>query len=179
MKNALLSLLFLTILGTVSPALAQRHNKNISAWGAHYGRTEKGHFYEGSYTNYLTDKLSVRVSGLRDFGNWRDTAEYSAFSGRVFLAPQLFRIGELAYFHLLLGGGVSYERTQETATGEENGGTRRERFTYGPQAGVEVDLFFNNRISLVANGIKGKVFNRSHIDEWPGYASIGFRYHFR
>lgn len=179
MKKTLLSLLFLAVLGTLSPVLAQRHNKNISAWGAQYGRTEKGNFYEGSYTNYLTDKLSVRVSGLRDFGNWRDTAEYAAFSGRIFLAPQLFRIGEVAYFHLLLGGAASYERTQEIRTGEETGEARRERFTCGPQVGVEVDLFFNNRISLVATGIKGKVFNHSHIDEWPGFASIGLRYHFR
>lgn len=179
MKKALLFLLFLAVLSTLSPVLAQRHNKNISAWGAHYGRTEKGNFYEGSYTNYLTDKLSVRASGLRDFGTWRDTAEYAAFSGRVFLAPQLFRIGEVAYFHLLLGGVASYERTQEIRTGEETDETRRERFTYGPQAGVEIDIFFNNRISVVGNGIKGKTFNRSHIDEWPGFVSIGLRYHFR
>ncbi|KAA3435961.1 hypothetical protein [Rufibacter hautae] len=173
MKKALLSLLLFIGLGTLSPALAQRHVKHISAWGVHYGRTEMGKFYEGSYINYLTDKLSVRVSGLREFGDL-EVGEYSAFSGRGFLAPQLFRIGEFAYFHLLLGGAASYERT-----GEGSNSDRRERFTYGPQAGAEVDFFFGNRISLVATGIKGKMFNKTHLDEWPGFISLGLRYHFR
>ncbi|WP_181307954.1 hypothetical protein [Rufibacter sp. XAAS-G3-1] len=179
MKKALLSLLIFIGIGSFSPVLAQRHVRHISAWGAHYGRTEKGKFYEGSYMNYLNDKLSVRVSGLREFGDLVVSGEYSAFSGRGFLAPQLFRIGEFAYFHLLLGGAASYERTGEDSDGEGSNSGRRERFTYGPQAGAEVDFFFGNRISLVATGIKGKTFNKTHLDEWPGFFSLGLRYHFR
>lgn len=179
MKKALLSWLLLAGLGALSPVLAQRHVKHISTWGAHYGRTEKGNFYEGSYANYLTDKLSIRVGGLSEFGHLEAKGKYSALSARVFLAPELFRIGEFAYFHLLLGGAGSYERTGENLAGEGNKEGKRERFTYGPQAGAEVDLFINNRISLVASGIKGKMFNRSHLDEWPGFASVGIRYHVR
>lgn len=179
MKKALLSLLLLIGIGTLSPALAQRHVRHISAWSAHYGRTEKGKFYEGSYLNYLTDKLSVRASGLREFGDQEGRGKYAAFSVRGFLAPQFFRIGEFAYFHLLLGGAASYERTGEDSGGEGSNSGRRERFTYGPQAGAEVDFFFGNRISLVATGIKGKTFNKTHLDEWPGFVSLGLRYHFR
>jgi len=179
MKKALL--IFLIVIGLTSllPVLGQRHVKNIAAWGIHYGQTEKGEFYEGSYTHYLTDKISVRVSGLREFGDVDGEGEYSAFSSRVFLAPQLFRIGEIVYFHVLLGGMGSYERTRENLTDGEMNSLRRERFTYGPQAGLEADLFLGNRISLVASATKGKMFNRSHLDGWPGQAGIGIRYHFR
>ena len=177
MKKTLLSFLIVIGLTSILPVLAQRHVKNIAAWGGHYGRTEKGEFYEGSYTNYLTDKMSVRVSGLREFGDVE--GEYSAFSSRVFLSPQLFRIREMVYFHVLLGGMGSYERTGEDLADGERNSLRRERFTYGPQAGLEADVFLGNRISLVASATKGKMFNRSHLDEWPGQAGIGLRYHFR
>ncbi len=179
MKKALLSFLIVIGLSLYMPVLAQRHIKNIAAWGAHYGRTENGEFYEASYINYLTDKMIVRVSGLREFGDVEGEGEYSAFSSRVFLSPQLFRIGEFVYFHVLLGGMGSYKRTGENLINGEINSLRRERFTYGPQAGLEADLFFGNRISLVASATKGKMFNRSHLDRWPGQAGIGIRYHFR
>ncbi|WP_026461342.1 hypothetical protein [Adhaeribacter aquaticus] len=179
MKKALLIWILLFGFALLTPVMAQRHVKHISAWGAHYGRTENGEFYEGSYLNYLTDKISVRVSGLREFGNVEGEREYSAFSSRVFLSPQFFRIGEFAYFHLLLGGMGSYESTKGVSVPRESNSAKRERIIYGPQAGLEVDIFLHNRISLVASGTKGKMFNHSHLDEWPGHAGFGIRYHFR
>jgi hypothetical protein len=128
----------------------------------------------------LTNRLALRTSALRDAGTLPRGGEYSSYQGRVLLAPQLFRIGEFAYVHLLVGAGAGYERTNENGTGElAEGAKRPQRFTYGPHAGAEVDFFLGNRFSLVATGTKGYLFNDSRIDEWPGNASAGLRYHFR
>jgi hypothetical protein len=179
MKNLLLVALLLAGAGAV-PASAQRHVKHIASWGAHLGRSEKGDFYELSYTSMLTNRLALRVSGLHDAGNLSGRGEYVSYVGRVLLAPQLFRLGEVAYVHLLLGAGAGYERTVENATSEPAPDAKEpQRFTYGPQAGVEVDCFLGNRLSLVATATKGYLFNNPLIDQWPGYASAGLRYHFR
>jgi hypothetical protein len=179
MKKALLIILLGVGLAPFSAVFAQRHVKHIAAWGAHLGWTEQGAIYEISYTNYLSNKLSLRISVLREHGKLAATGDYLVFSSRLFIAPELFRIGEIAYFHLLLGGGGSFERTNWPLEVSENNNPLRTRFTYGPQAGAEVDIFFGNRISFVVSGTKGKIFNNSNVDEWPGYAALGLRYHFR
>ncbi|MGV3587972.1 MAG: hypothetical protein ACO1OF_13280 [Adhaeribacter sp.] len=181
MKKALLILFLAVVMVPYPAAFAQRHVKHISAWGAHLGRTEKGTFYEVSYANYLTDKLTLRVSGLREHGDLSATGDYLVLSSRLFIAPELFRIGEIAYFHLLLGVSGAYERTNELLALEnsENDKAYRTHFTYGPQAGAEADIFISNRISIVVSGTKGKMFNNSHLDEWPSYTGLGLRYHSR
>lgn len=177
MKNLLLVALLLA--GAV-PAFAQRHVQHISSWGAHLGRSGKGDYYELSYTSMLTNRLALRASGLRESGKLSSRGEYSSYVGRVLLAPQLFRLGEVAYVHLLLGAGAGYERTGENGTAELAADAKKpQRFTYGPQAGAEVDCFLGNRLSLVATATKGYMFNNPLIDQWPGYASAGLRYHFR
>ena len=174
MKNLLLVALLLAGAGAV-PAFAQRHVQHITSWGAHLGRSEKGDYYELSYTSMLTNRLALRASGLRDAGNLAG-GEYSSYVGRVLLAPQLFRLGEVAYVHLLLGAGAGYERTGENGTGELPADAREpQRFTYGPQVGAEVDVFLGNRFSLVATATKGYLFNNPLIDQWPGYAGAGLR----
>ncbi|MBC6609068.1 hypothetical protein H8B13_19775 [Hymenobacter sp. BT188] len=179
MKHLLLVALLLAGSGAV-PASAQRHVRHISSWGAHLGRSEQGDFYELSYTSMLTNRLALRASILRDAGNLTGRGEYSSYVGRAMIAPQLFRIGEVTYVHLLLGVGAGYERTGENGTGPlEAGAKEPQRFTYGPQAGAEVDCFLGNRLSLVATATKGYLFNNPLIDSWPGYASAGLRYHFR
>jgi hypothetical protein len=179
MKNLLLVALLLAGAGA-APAFAQRHVQHIASWGAHLGRSEKGDFYELSYTSMLTNRLALRVSGLRDAGTLSGRGEYASYVGRVLLAPQLFRLGEVAYVHLLLGAGAGYERTGENGIGELAPDAKEpQRFTYGPQAGAEVDCFLGNRLSLVATATKGYLFNTPLIDQWPGYASAGLRYHFR
>ena len=179
MKNLLLVALLLAGAGAV-PASAQRHVKHISSWGAHLGRSEKGDYCELSYTSMLTNRLALRSSVLRDAGNMAGRGEYSSYVGRVLLAPQLFRVGEVAYVHLLLGAAAGYERTGENGTTELAADAKEpQRFTYGPQAGVEVDRFLGNRLSLVATATKGYLFNNPLLDQGPGYAGAGLRYHFR
>jgi len=179
MKNLLLVALLLAGAGAV-PASAQRHVKHIASWGAHLGRSETGNYYELSYTPMLTNSLALRVSALRESGNLTGRGEYASYVGRVLLAPQLFRLGEVAYVHLLLGAGAGYERTGENGTAELAAEAKEpQRFTYGPQAGAEVDCFLGNRLSLMATATKGYLFNNPLIDQWPGYASAGLRYHFR
>ena len=163
-----------------APALAQRHIKHLAAWGAHASRSETGTYYEASYTSMLTNRLALRGSGLRETGTLTGRGQYESYAGRVLLAPQLFRVGEFAYVHLLLGGGAGYERTNLNGTGELGAGAMApQRFTYGPQAGLEADFFLGNRLSLVATATKGYLFNNPLIDQWPGHASGGLRYHFR
>ncbi|GAB3840645.1 hypothetical protein [Hymenobacter jeollabukensis] len=179
MKNLLLAALLLVGVGTV-PALAQRHVRHISSWGAHLGRSEQGTYYELSYISMLTNHLALRASGLRETGRLDGRGEYASYAGRVLLAPQLLHFGEVAYVHLLLGAAAGYERTGEHGTTELPADARQpQRFTYGPQAGAEVDVFLGNRISLVATATKGYLFNNPLLDQWPGYAGAGLRYHFR
>lgn len=180
MKKLLL-VAFVLVGAGLSPALAQRHVKHISAWGAHLGRSEKGTYYELSYYSMLTNRLGIRLSGLREAGNLgKKAGDYAAYQGRVLLAPQLFQIGEVVYVHLLLGAGGHYERTNQGGTGElPLNASQPQRFSFGPQAGAEADIFLGNRLSLVATGTKGYQIDQSSIDQWPGYLSAGFRYHFR
>ena len=178
MKKPLLVALLLTGTGAV-PALAQRHVQHISSWGAHLGRSEKGTYYELSYTSMLTNRLALRASGLRETGRLSGRGHYSSYAGRVLLSPQLFRLGEVAYVHLLLGAGAGYERTGEHAPARPADARPPQRFTYGPQAGAEVDCFLSNRLSLVATATKAYLFNDPLLDQWPGYAGAGLRYHFR
>ena len=179
MKKLLLVALLIVGAGML-PASAQRHVKHIAAWGAHLGRAEKGDYYELSYTPMLTNRLALRLSGGYETGNLTSRGEYSVYQGRVLLSPQLFRLGEFAYFHLLVGAGAGYEWTNQNGTGDLATGTKEpQHFTYGPQADLEADFFLGNRLSLVATGTKGYLFNNSLVDEWPGLASIGLRYHFR
>ena len=179
MKKLLLVVLLLAGAG-ILPASAQRHVKHISSWGAHVGRSEKGDYYELSYTAMLSNRLALRLSGGYENGNLATAGEYSVYQGRVFLSPQLFQLGEFAYFHLLLGAGAGYEWTNQNGTGELAIGTKEpQRFTYGPQAGLEADFFLANRLSLVATGTKAYLFNNPLVDQWPGMASVGLRYHFR
>lgn len=177
----LLSVVLLLVGAGAMPALAQRHVKHIASWGAHIGRSEKGNYYELSYTPMLTNRLGLRISGLREGGKLGSVAgDYAAYQGRILLAPQLFHFGELVYVHLLLGAGGQYERTNEHDTGDiAQDAKKPQRFTYGPQAGAEADLYLGNRFSLVATATKGYQFNNSLIDQWPGMASAGLRYHFR
>lgn len=179
MKKALLTILVGMAITVITPVFAQRHVKQISALGVHWGRTEKGKFFEVSFAHYLTNKLGIRANGMRENGHLGATDKYSAFSSRLFLAPEIYRIREIAFFHLLLGGSGSYERTSANPDDSYLNNVLQERFTYGPQAGAEVDVFFGNRWSLVISGMKGKLFNDSSLDEWPGYGSLGLRYHFR
>lgn len=179
MKKLLLMALLLAGAGTL-PVLAQRHVKRISSWGAHVGRSETGRYSEVSYTSMLTNRLALRVSGRRESGTLAGRGQYDSYAGRVLLAPQLFQLGEFAYVHLLLGGGLGFERTNRDGTGDLTAGTTApQRFTYGPQAGAEADFFLGNRVSLVATATKGYLFNSPLIDQWPGLASVGLRYHFR
>ena len=118
----------------------------------------------------------AQIFGVLRQANWQALT----VAGRVLLAPQLFRLGEVAYVHLLLGAGAGYERTGENNTGElPTDAKQPQRFTYGPQAGAEVDVFLGNRFSLVGTATKAYLFNNTLIDQWPGYASAGLRYHFR
>jgi len=179
MKKLLLVLLLMAGTG-ILPASAQRHVKHIASWGAHVGRSETGDYYELSYTPMLTNRLALRLSGGYETGNLATRGEYSIYQGRVFLSPQLFRLGEFVYVHLLLGAGAGYEWTNQNGTGELATGTKEpQRFTYGPQVGAEADFFLGNRLSLVATGTKGYLLNNPLIDQWPGMASVGLRYHFR
>lgn len=179
MKNFLLVALLLAGAGAV-PASAQRHVQHMASWGAHRGRSEQGTYYELSYTSMLTNRLALRASGLRETGTLSGRGDYASYAGRVLLAPQLFRLGEVVYVHLLLGAGAGYERTGEHGTGEPAADVQQpQRFTYGPQAGAEADVFLGNRFSLVATATKGYLFNNPLLDQWPGYASAGLRYHFR
>lgn len=180
MKKLPLLALILAGAGTL-PALAQRHDKHIAGLGAHVGRSDKGNYYELSYTPMLTDHFALRLGGVYEYGNLPDTrGKYASYSGRLFISPQLFRIGEFAYFHLLLGAGAGYEQTNVDGSGDlASGATKPSRFTYGPQAGLEADFFLGNRLSLVATATKSYLFNKPLIDEWPGLGSVGLRYHFR
>jgi hypothetical protein len=179
MKSLSLVVLFLVGAGAM-PALAQRHDKNVASIGGHFGRSEKGQYAEISYLPYLTNHIALRVSGVYEYGNLPGRGKYSSFNGRVFFAPQLFRIGEFAYVHLLLGGGAGYEQTNVDGSGDLPTGTNKPtRFTYGPQAGAEADFFLGNRVSVVVTATKSYLFNNPLIDEWPGQASVGLRYHFR
>ncbi|MBG8555800.1 hypothetical protein [Hymenobacter guriensis] len=179
MKKLLL-LVLLTAGAGILPASAQRHVKHLASWGAHVGRSAKGDYYELSYTPMLTNRLALRLSGGYEHGTLPARGEYSGFQGRVLLSPQLFRLGEVVYFHLLLGAGAGYEWTNQNGSGELAAGSAEpQRYTYGPQAGLEADVFLGNRLSLVATGTKGYLFNNPLIDRWPGMASVGLRYHFR
>ena len=179
MKKLLLVVLLMAGAG-ILPASAQRHVKHISSWGAHVGRSEKGDYYELSYLSMLSNRLALRLSGNYEMGDLGPRGEYSVYGGRVFLSPQLFRLGEFAYFHLLLGAGAGYEWTNQNGTGELATGTKEpQRFTFGPQAGLEADFFLGNRLSIVATGTKGYLFRNPLVDQWPGMASAGLRYHFR
>ena len=179
MKKLLLVVLLLAGAG-VLPASAQRHVKHISAWGAHVGRSGKGDYYELSYLSMLSNRLALRLSGAYEKGTLGTRGDYSVYGGRVFLSPQLFRLGEFAYVHLLLCAGASYEWTNQNGTGELATGTKEpQRFTYGPQAGIEADFFLGNRLSLVATGTKGYLLNNPLVNQWPGMAAAGLRYHFR
>ncbi|MDU0372272.1 hypothetical protein ACFST9_13855 [Hymenobacter monticola] len=176
----LLFIVLLTAGAGILPASAQRHVKHLAAWGAHVGRSEKGDYYELSYTPMLTNRLALRLSGGYEHGTLPARGEYSVYQGRVLLSPQLFRLGEVAYFHLLVGAGAGYEWTNQNRSGElATGSGEPQRFTYGPQAGLEADVFLGNRLSLVATGTKGYLFNNPLVDRWPGMASVGLRYHFR
>lgn len=179
MKNLSLIVLFLVGAGA-TPALAQRHDKHVAGAGGHFGRSDKGQYVEVSYLPYLTNQIALRVSGSYEYGNLPGRGKYSSFNGRVFFAPQLFQLGEFAYGHLLLGGGAGYEQTNVNGSGELPTGTSKpNRFTYGPQAGAEADFFLGNRVSVVITATKSYLFNKPLIDEWPGQASGGLRYHFR
>lgn len=108
----------------------------------------------------LTDHLALRLSGGYEHSALAARGEYSVYKGRVLLSPQLFRLGKVAYFHLLVGAGAGYEWTNQNGTGElVTGSVEPQRFTYGPQAGAEADFFLGNRLSLVATGSFG---NRGH-----------------
>ena len=97
----------------------------------------------------------------------------------MLLSPQLFHLGEVAYVHLLAGAGAGYEWTNQNGTGElATGSKKSKRFTYGPQAGLEADFFLGNRLSLVATGTKGYLFNNPLVDQWPGTARVGLRHQF-
>lgn len=179
MKKLLLVVLLLAGVG-ILPASAQRHVKHLASWGAHLGRSETGDYYELSYTPMLTNHLALRLSGGYEHGTLTTRGEYSVYQGRILLSPQLFRLGEVAYAHLLVGAGAGYEWTNQNGTGEMISSAKEpQRFTYGPQVGAEVDFFLGNRLSLVATGTKGYLFNNPLVDQWPGLASIGLRYHFR
>ncbi|TGE14974.1 hypothetical protein E5J99_13785 [Hymenobacter elongatus] len=133
-----------------------------------------------SYTPMLTNRLALRLSGGYENGHQTSRGEYSVYQGQVLLSPQLFHLGEVAYFHLLVGAGAGFEWTNQNGSGElVAGSSEPQRFTYGPQAGLEADFFLGNRLSLVATGTKGYLFNNSLIDHWPSLASVGLRYHFR
>jgi hypothetical protein len=57
--------------------------------------------------------------------------------------------------------------------------TKPDRFTSGPQAGLDADFFLGNPASLVATATKSYVFNHPLLDEWLGLGNVGLRYHFR
>lgn len=178
-------LLLLLLTGAAArPALAQRHIKHISTWSAQVGRSEQGHYYELGYSTFLTNRTALRLSGLYERGLYERgllgaAGNYLSYGGRVFVAPQLLQLGEFAYMHLLLGGAGNYELGGKQPTSDGLGTERRQRFTYGPQAGAEVDFFLGNRVSIAATATKGYLFNNPLIDRWPGYAGVGLRYHFR
>lgn len=176
-----LSLVLLLLVGVgARPALAQRHDKHVAAVGAHLGRSEQGEYIELSYLPYLTDYLALRVSGVYEYGNLPGRGKYSSWNGRVFFAPQLFRLGEFAYVHLLLGGGAGYEQTNLQGSGDlPLDKDKPNQFTFGPQAGAEADFFLGNRVSVVITTTKSYLLNKPLIDEWPGQAGVGLRYHFR
>lgn len=180
MKNLLLLVVLLVAGAGISPALAQRHDRHISSVAAHFGLSDKGQYAELSYLPYLTNHIALRVSGLYEYGNLPGRGKYSSYNGRVLFAPELFHIGEFAYVHLLVGGGAGYEQTNVDGSGDlPTGASKPTRFTYGPQAGAEADFFLGNRVSLVVTATKAYLFNNPLIDEWPGQAGVGLRYHFR
>ncbi|MGI4741313.1 MAG: hypothetical protein ACRYG7_39610 [Janthinobacterium lividum] len=173
-------LLLLLLAGAATrPALAQRHVQHISTWSAQVGRSEQGHYYELGYSTFLTDRTALRISGLYEKGTLGALGNYSSYGGRLFIAPQLLHLGEFAYVHLLLGGAGNYELGGEQPTSDGLSTERRQRFTYGPQAGAEADFFLGNRVSLVATATKSYLLNNPLLDRWPGYAGAGLRYHFR
>ncbi|QNE42018.1 hypothetical protein F1C16_20555 (plasmid) [Hymenobacter sp. NBH84] len=163
--------------GTWLPALAQRHIKGVGAIGVHYGRTEKGTYAEISYNRFVSNALSLRLGATRERGTLGLKGEYSAYGLTALAAPQLFRLGETAYLHLLVGVVGRYERTGENGTNGQDGGTDPQRATVGPQAGAELDVFFGNRFSLVGTATKSALFGGALIDRWPGFYGVGLRYH--
>lgn len=163
--------------GTWLPTLAQRHIKGVGAVGAHYGKTEKGTYAEISYNRFVSNGLFLRFGATRERGTLGQEGEYSAYGLTALAAPQLFRLGETAYLHLLVGVVGRYERTGENGTNGQDRGTDPQRATVGPQAGAELDIFLGNRFSLVGTATKSTLFGGALIDRWPGFYGVGLRYH--
>lgn len=164
-----------------SPALAQRHIKGLNSLSASYGATEKGMFTEVSFARLLSNRNALRLAVTRENGTMGASGDYSAYGVRAAFSPQLFRLGEEVYVHLLVGGTGQYERTGQkgSATNIPEDAKRPQRFTYGPVAGAEVDFFLANRFSIVGTATKTYLFNNPLIDKWAGFYSGGLRYYFR
>jgi len=177
MKTLLLVSFLVAGVGTWLPALAQRHIKGIGAVGAHYGKTEKGTYAEVSYNQFVSNGLSLRFGATRERGTLGPEGEYSAYGLTILAAPQLFRLGETAYLHLLVGVIGRYERTGENGTNGQESGKDPQRATVGPQAGAELDVFLGNHFSLVGTATKSVLFGDALIDRWPGFYGMGLRYH--
>ncbi|QKG59063.1 hypothetical protein GKZ68_20490 (plasmid) [Hymenobacter sp. BRD128] len=172
-------LALLGLLGLPRGCWAQRHDKRITGLGLVYGKTDTGLFGEGSWTRYVSDKTYLRLGAslARPDHLVRGGAASSAYGLSLAVAPLLFHLREIAYVHLLAGGLVRYERTNEDAAVAEAG--VQQRFYGGPLLGVETDIFLGNRLSVVGTLQKALVFPEDGITRWPGFYGAGLRYHLR
>jgi len=61
----------------------------------------------------LTDRLALRLSSDYETGHLVTRGDYAVYQGQVMLSPQLFRLGEFAYFHLLGSrGGLRVDQSE-------------------------------------------------------------------
>jgi hypothetical protein len=175
--NRLVLLLVLALVGLPGLTWAQRHDKRMTGLGVVYGKTDTGRFAEGSWTRYVSDNTYLRLGvSLARPQNPLRAGSSSAYGLSLTIAPLLFHVREIAYVHVLAGGLLRYERTNEDDTAPDHSGVQQ-HFYGGPLLGLETDVFLGNRVSVVGTLQKAIVFPDGGLARWPGYYGVGLRYH--
>ena len=129
-----------------------RHFKGQQGLEVFGGITKHSQVFGGGFSYYLSSKLYLKGSLGYETGTITEV-DFTAYMFDVSCNYTLFDVNSVAFFNVILGGSGLYEETESLEST-----LTQEGFSPGVFGGVELEIFLNDRVVVIAGGSQRHYF---------------------
>lgn len=170
MTKIFLPILFVVISSQLANAQV-RHLKGQKGMEVMAGITEHSQVFGSGFSQYLSSNLYLK--GLLGFESGTiSNVDFTAYLMDVTAYYTVFNINSRVFINAVLGASGIYEETEPLEST-----FKQEGFSPGIIGGLEIEVFFNDKIILITNGSQRYYF-LSELGENRWLATAGLKYIF-
>ena len=124
-------------------SLKLRHIEGIKALDFHYGKSDYGMFGSIGYTYYYSDKYFISPLLNYEQGK-KGLTNFQNYNIQINSHHTVLKLGDALFFNLKYGGQAGLEKCQGFENIKE-----QIKYTYGLNAGIQIEWYLINRIALL------------------------------